>query len=630
MLRLMRQQATSWLIKVLLGAIVVVFVFWGVGSFRSERGGSVAVVNGDVITLDEYRNAYNNLVERLRQSFGNQFNEDILETLRVKEQALNQLIDNRLLVQEAQRLKFRISDEELAEAIINIGAFQNAGTFDSRLYKNVLSRLRLTPEEFEFSQRESMLTGKLRSLVTESVKVADQEAREWYNWQNASVDIDYVLFKPARNKENNPAPEEIQAYFKDNQTSYKTEPLVKVRYLQFSPAAYTSQVTVSDDESRYYYDTNQEEFQEPKKVGARHILIKLGQAADAETVEKKRKKALSILEMAREGRDFATLAQKYSEGPTKDRGGYLGEFRKENMVKPFADKAFAMQPGEISGPVLTQFGWHIIKVEKVTPASNLSLDEAQKTILKKLTDEKAKSLAYDEAVEVSDIAFEGDDLLRAAEERNLKVMTTEFFTKKGPAKDVRDPAKFASVAFDLQGTEISDIQDLLDEYYILQVTEKIPPRIPEFADVKDKVRAALVKEKQDQQAWEDANAFLTALKSGESLSSESKKYKIEPKTTGFFKRNASIPGIGSQPEIIKTAFKLSDERKLPEEVIKDGQGYYVIQFRKRKGPDPLGFGSEEKRIKQSLLEQKKTRVYQAFLEQIRSKSEITIKEGFLE
>ncbi len=626
----MRDQASSWLIKVLLGAIVVVFVFWGVGSFRSERGGSVAVVNGDVITLDDYRNAYNNLVERLRQSFGNQFNEEILETLRIKEQALNQLIDNRLLVQEAQRLKFKISDEELAESIINIGAFQNAGAFDNRLYKNVLSRLRLTPEEFEVAQKESMLTGKLRSLVTGSVKVGNQEAREWYKWQNASVDIDYVLFKPDRNKDINPAPEEIHAYFKDNQTSYKTEPQVKVRYLQFGPAAYTSQVTVSDDVIRDYYDTNQEEFKEPKTVGARHILIKLDQAADAETVEKKRTKALDILKMAKEGRDFATLAKQYSEGPTKDRGGYLGEFSKDTMVKPFADKAFAMQPGEIGGPVRTQFGWHIIKVEKVTPASNLSLERAQKTILKKLTDEKAKSLAYDEALEVSDIVFEGDDLMHVAAERNLNVMTTEFFTKKGPAKDVRDPAKFASIAFDLQGTEISDIQDFKDGYYIMQVAEKIPPRIPEFEDVKDKVRSALVKEKQDQQAGKDANAFLSALKSGESFYPESKKYKIEPKITGFFKRNGAIPGIRSQPEIIEAAFKLSDARKLPEEVIKDGQGYYVIQFRKRKDPDPLGFGSEEKKIKQSLLEQKKTRVYQAFLEQIRSKSEITTKEGFLE
>ncbi len=628
MLRLMREQASSWLIKLLLGAIVVVFVFWGVGSFRSQRGGNVAVVNGDVITLDDYRNAYNNLVERLRQSFGNQFNEDILETLRVKEQAINQLIDNRLLVQEAQRLKFRVSDEELTEAIMNIGAFQNAGAFDSRLYKNVLSRLRLTPEEFEVDQRESMLTGKLRSLVTESVKVADQEAREWYNWQNALVDIDYLFFKSDRYKDINPTLEEIQVYFEDNKTSYKTEPMIKVRYLQFSPTAYTSQVEVSDDEIRDYYDANQEEFKEPKTVGARHILLKLDQAADVETVEKKRKKALDILKMAREGKDFAALAKQYSEGPTKDKGGYLGEFRKEAMVKPFADKAFTMKPGEISEPVRTQFGWHVIKVEKVTPASNLSLEKAQKTILKKLTDEKAKSPAYDEAAAVSDISYEGDDLLLAAEERNLKVMTTEFFTKKGPAGDIRDPAKFASAAFDLQGTEISDIQDFKDVYYLLQVVEKIPSKTHEFADVKDRVRSALVKEKQDQQARKDAHALLSALKSGESLSSESKKYKIEPKTTGFFKRNDSIPGIGFQRQVIEAAFKLSENKKLPEEVIEDGQGYYVIQFRKRKDPDPLGFGPEEKRIKQSLLEQKKARTYQAFKEQIRSKSEITIEEEF--
>ena len=164
----------------------------------------------------------------------------------------------------------------------------------------------------------------------------------------------------------------------------------------------------------------------------------------------------------------------------------------------------------------------------------------------------------------------------------------------------------------------------------MQVVERIPPKTPEFADVKEKVRSALVKEKQDQQAWEDANALLSALKSGGSLSSESKKYKIELKSTGFFKRNDSIPGIGFQRQVIEATFKLSEDKKLPEEVIKDGQGYYVIQFRKRKDPDPLGFSSEEKRIKQSLLEQKKTRVYQSFLEQIRSKSEITTKEGFLE
>ena len=175
MLRLMRQQAGSWLIKILLGAIVIVFIFWGVGSFRAQRGGRVALVNGDQITLDEYREAYNNLLEQLRERFGNNLNEDMIKMLQVRKQALNQLVDNKLLVQEAKRLKFRVSDKELAEAIMKIGAFQRAGVFDSRLYSNVLDRLRMTPEEFEIAQREAVLIERLRTIITGGVKVADQE-----------------------------------------------------------------------------------------------------------------------------------------------------------------------------------------------------------------------------------------------------------------------------------------------------------------------------------------------------------------------------------------------------------------------------------------------------------------------
>ena len=174
----MIKQAGSWVIKILLGAIVIVFVFWGVGSFRAERGGRVALVNGDQITLDEYREAYNNLIERLRRRFGNNLDEDMLKQLQVKRQALNQLINNILLVQESKRLKFRVSEKELADAISNFEAFQRAGMFDSRLYRNVLDRLRMTPETFEVAQKNEMMIDKLRTLITRSAKISDQEALE--------------------------------------------------------------------------------------------------------------------------------------------------------------------------------------------------------------------------------------------------------------------------------------------------------------------------------------------------------------------------------------------------------------------------------------------------------------------
>lgn len=626
----MRDKATSWLIKLILGAIVVVFIFWGVGSFRSQRGNRIALVNGETITIDDYKEAYNNLLERLRQSFGNQLNEDLLKTLRVKQQALEQLIDNRLLIQEARKLQMRVSDQELREAIMNIGAFQSAGTFDNRLYQNLLSRLRLTPEQFEVAQRDSMLVAKVRALITGSIKVSDLEAREWYNWQNASVNIDFAVFEPNSYADIKPTAQETEKFFEAHQASYQTEPMVKVRYLLFSPDAYRSQVTVTENDIQNYYATYPEEFKKPKTIEARHILLKVDPNADMETVAEQRQKALAIFKMAQEGRDFAELAQQYSQGPTRSRGGYLGEFQRDAMVKPFADRAFSMEAGEISQPVRTRFGWHIIKVEKVNPASALSFAEARDIILKKLTDETAKILAYDAAEAVSEVSFEGDDLVQAAMERNLKVVTTNFFTQSRPAKEIGSPARFTSVAFDLPTMQISDIQDFQEGYYIMQVIEKIPATISEFETVKDRVRADLIKERQDEKARQDASAFLTALKNGQSMASASKKCQITPQISGFFKRDTVSSASGLDPEIIKAAFKLSEENKLPPEVLKGAKGYYIIQFKARKAPDPLGFNPEAAKIKQSLLTQKTNKTFNAYLEQIKSKSEITIKEGFLE
>jgi len=630
MLRFMRQQAGNWLIKVLLGAIVIVFIFWGVGSFRAQRGGRVALVNGDQITLDEYREAYNNLIEQLRERFGNNLNEDMIKMLQVKKQALNRLIDNKLLVQEARRFKFRVSNKELADAIIQIGAFQKDGVFDNRLYQNVLGRLRMTPEEFEIAQRDAMLIERLKVLITSSAKVSDQEVREWFNWANALVNIDFVRFDPDKYEDIKASSEEIKAFFEKHKENYKTDAMMKVRYLHFDPDKYRSKVSISDEELQDYFDEKQEEFNTPKTVEARHILLKVDQNAGPEDVEKVRKRALKILKMAREGKDFAELAKKYSEGPTRDRGGYLGTFKRKAMVRPFADKAFSMKAGEISEPVRTRFGWHIIKVEKVNEASVLSFDEAKKKIQKKLTQDKAKNLAYDEAEAVSDVSFEGDDLLKSAKEQNLKILTTDFFTKKDPEKGIKNRAKFASAAFNLAVMEISDIQEFEDGYYILQVIEKIPEKIPELKKVKGKVRVDLIQEKQEAKAKKDANTYLSALKSGKSMTTESKHFNVTPTTTDFFKRSDSIPKIGYEREVSEAAFQLTPEKKLPEEIIKGTKGYYVIQLKDRKTPEFEEFNTEKASIKQRLLQQKKARTFDALLAQIRSNSEITIKEGFLE
>ena len=194
---------------------------WGI--FARGVMNKVAVINETPITVEAYNQSYNNLVERYRNQFGNQLNEDMIKMFGLKKQALDQLINQVVLLQEAEKLNFRVTDGELAASIQAIPAFQNNGAFDNRIYTRVLSMNRLTPEEFEKSQRESILLDKLRQFVLGSVKVSDQEALDWYLWENASVNLEYVVFEPGRYPDIEVTDEDVQKYFDANQNNYKTE-----------------------------------------------------------------------------------------------------------------------------------------------------------------------------------------------------------------------------------------------------------------------------------------------------------------------------------------------------------------------------------------------------------------------
>jgi peptidyl-prolyl cis-trans isomerase D len=628
MLSLMRKHAGTWMIKIILGAIVVVFVFWGVGSYTSRRSGWVADVNGTIITLDDYRASYTTLIEQVRRSFGNNLSEELIQTLQLRKRALDQLIDRSLMLQAAEKFKLTVSDEELAESIRNIPAFQTAGVFDSRLYINALSSNKLTPETFEIQQRDSLIIDKLRAFISGNIKVSDLEARQWYKWNNAEVDTDYVIFEPRQYKDIKPTDEEIRDYFDQNKNSYKTDPQIKARYLYFKPADYEAKATVSEEDIREYYEGNPEKFKTSKTVEARHILIKVDANAEAEAVETARARIDAIFNMAKEGQDFAGLAKKYSEGPTKTKGGYLGAFTRETMVKPFADKAFSMKAGEISEPVRTQYGWHIIKVEKINPEKTLSLSEAEGDILKTLKADISKNLAYDEAEAVYDASFEGQDLDSIIRDRNLKILTTERFSRQKAPKGIKNGTRFATVAFDLPLNEISDVQDFGDGYFLIEVVDKIAAQIPELKTVEANVKKDLVKEKQDQKASDEAKKLLLELKNGQPFAAISQKYKLAPKKSGFFKRSDSIPTIGNEPDIARIAFRLSDNNKLPEDAIKGQKGYFVINFLTRKEPTLEGFEKEKTEIKGRLLQQKSFKTFDAWLTRLKSESQISIEEGF--
>ena len=309
-------------------------------------------------------------------------------------------------------------------------------------------------------------------------------------------------------------------------------------------------------------------------------------------------------------------------------GGDLGWSSPDAYAPEFAQTIKDSEIGVISEPFRTQFGWHIIKVEQVNPATTRSLEEARTEIEGKLKADRSRNLAYDEAELIFDATFEGQQLTDLAKEHELKIRTTEFFTQKKGPQENKNAAQFAAAAFKLPLNEVSEIQELGDGYYLIEAIEKRPAQIPELKKVESLVKKDLIREKQGAEALRQTQSILTELKGPASFAAVAGKFNLTPQTTGFFKRNDSIPGIGYEPDIARSAFKLSESNKFHEDAIKGQKGYFVIGFRERQEPSLEGFEKDKTNIKARLLQQKTFKTVESWLTRVKAESEIVIEDGF--
>jgi len=628
MLSLMRKHAGTWLIKLILGAIVVVFSFWGVGSYTERKLNRVAEVNGEIITVAEYNRAHRTLREQMRQRFGNSLNEDLLKVMQLEKQAVNQLVDERIMTQEAARLGFSVSDEELAAAITSFPAFQSNGRFDRRRYENLLAGSRLTVEQFELLQRNLMLTNKLRNLITSNARVDASEVLDWYNWSNATVSIDYIAFDSAGYEDLMPSEEAVAKHYEENRDSFKTEQRVKVRYLAFIPESYTGQVSLLPDAAEEYYDNNRKNWEQEQTIEARHILIRVDAGADEKTVAAAREKIDAIAARAAAGEDFTELAKSTSEGPSKDKGGYLGTFPRGAMVKPFEEAAFALAAGQVSQPVRTDFGWHLIKVEAVNPAGVSPFEQVRAEIEQQLTRSESRSLALEEAETVYDAVFEPEDFAAAAADRKLTVKKAEF-TRSGPADLTSEPGKLATAAFALEEGDMSEVVELSDGFFLLYVEQKIPGVIPDLAAVRSKIQETLKRQLQEEKAAADCEAFLASVRDKENFEAAADDAGRELKTSGFFPRRGPIPDLGSENALLAAAFELTQAGQVAEKGVKGSGGWFAIRLAERKLPDESGLKEQEEGIRQQLQDRKRSTLFSEWLAKAKEASEIIIEPEYL-
>ncbi len=605
MLRFMRENAGSWIIKILLGVVVVVFIFLGLGPDDPKNESAAAVVNKKVITMDEYRTAFNQIMQRYKSQFGDNLTDDMIKMLKIRENTLEGLIEKELLLQTSRKLGIRVTDDELRHVISNSRYFQENGQFSPGLYNNFVRSTYQRPELFEMAQRNDLVIQKFQSLVNNTEPVSEKEVQQWFLREKSEVNIAYVLFDPAAQTGVKPSEEEIKAHYEKNQDQYKSEPQARVNVVAFKPDHFSGKVSVNDKDIEASYMNNRSQYETPKTVEARHILIKVDPAADQAQIEKARSKTQEIYQMAvSENRDFSELAKTYSEDSTRDKGGYLGAFEQSAMVKPFADKAFSMKAGDISEPVKTQFGWHLIKVEKINEARTRQLADVKEDIRKKLIREKAASLAYEAADAVYNLIVGGSDLGQAAKSVDLAMTETAFFTQaQGPAE--LDPAvakDFSRIVFALSDKGTSEILEFNGAYYIAQMVEKKAAAVRPLEEVREAVNTDVLAVMKDDQAKKAAEALILALKEGRADMDTTRNVK----ESGFFTRDSRSDNPILDQDVMKAAFELSTARNTPDAPVKGVKGYYVIRLKEKKEPDSTLFEQEKGRIKAELTDKKKS------------------------
>ena len=623
MLSLMREHATSWIIKILLTIIVVVFVFsFGYSSFQN-RGDRLAVVNGDTISRTTYEQTYKRILDYYRQQFGQNFDSELLASLNLRQSVLDQLVEEILILQHASELGMQVSEQELVQDITQTPAFQNnSGQFDKVLYQRILSRMGTNSKDYEKEKQRAMLSSKIRSYLTALAQVSDQEAKQWYDWDGKEVSMKYAVFEPDTFKDVEVSEDEVRAYYEANSEIFETEPKIKISYMYFDPNDFLAKQEVPQEEIESYYDENIENYFEDNAVHARHILFSLDKEAPPEKVEEALKKAQEVEAKAKAGEDFAELAKEYSDGPTAPKGGDLGFFTRNRMVKPFEDAAFALKAGEISEPVRTDFGWHIIKVEEVKEARTKELAEVEESIRLKLAKDMALDAAYNAAESAFDHLLAEMDMEKVAKAAGAELKTTDYFTKEGPKDLLPSAAELAEEVFDMHKDSFSDVLQFKEGFYIAWILDKKPAIIPELEDVKAKVQADVKKEAMLRAAKDKAAEFLGALKAGENMEEAAARFNVTVKNTGFFKRGGYIPDVGNEPAVVTAAFLADTANPYPPAPIEGAKGVFVTCATEEKYPEPDGFETQKEEIKQKLLAGKRASILEEALTALRDRGEV--------
>ena len=627
----------NWL-KWSLGLVVLTFVIFYIPDFLSRNSGvtgmvvttdRIARVGSREITTGEFRQRYQLQLQGYASAYGGSLTDDVLKQLRVDQQILQQMIEERAELAEADRLGLAVGNAEVRTRILAMPALQENGQFIGETrYRQLLSIQNppSTPTAFEEQIRNALVLEKLRATLTGWMTLSDPELEREYRRRNEKVKLAVVALPIDKFRDQVTASDaELASTFDAAKENYRIGEKRKIRFLLLDVEAMKAKTPVTDAQVQAEYNRRIADFTVQEQARASHVLLR----TEGKKEEEVRARAEDVVKQARAGADFAGLAKKYSDDESnRDQGGDLDYFTRGKMVPEFEDAAFKLQPGQISDLVKTQYGFHIIKLIDKKGGSTKPLGEVQQQLVDQLKYDAAErqmtQLAQKLEAETKSLA----DLERVAKAQGLMLQESGFFGRNDPVPGLGVAPAVTERAFGLADNQVSGAVRASRGGVLFTVSGKQGSYIPKLDEVKDKVREGVIKQKAADLAKQRAAQFSAALQKAPDFAIAAKAAGFDAQTTELVARGTPLPGLGVSPAAEQVAFSLP-VGGVSQPIVAEN-GYGIVKVLEKPDLKPEEISAAKDKFREELLDDRRGRFFASYMDRARQKLRIEVDQEALQ
>ncbi|MBS0591779.1 MAG: SurA N-terminal domain-containing protein [Proteobacteria bacterium] len=637
MLQTLHDKFSGVAAKILLGVITIVFGgFFGIEQYMSPKNETfVAKVNGKEIGQDQFRDAYNRFRSQMQQAFGAQFDAATFDTPERKRQVLDQLINEQLLASANEKLGVMVPIAQVRESIQSIPAFQTDGKFDPDLYRMRLQAAGRTAASFQDDVIKDLATRQLPVSLAQSSVVTNAAVDTYLKLRDQTRDFSYMKLEKPSDDAVKIADADIEKYYKEHGSEFMTPEKISLDYVELDAAKMKADLVVDDATLKQRYETDKAKFTSPEQREASHILIKVGKNANADEQKAALAKAQAIEAELRAGKDFATIAKEKSDDlGSKAQGGDLGWLEKGLTDPAFEDALWAMKKGDISAPVLSPEGYHLIQVRDIREGKVKSFEEAKPELAKQYMETENERRYSELAGKLVDALGNDPSLTNVAKTFDLPVQKTAMFTHAGGEGIAANPAVLKA-AFSPNVLTEGNTSDAIalgqNHVAFVHVDQHEKPTQKPLDQVREEIRGKLIAEQISTQAKERVDTLYARMQKGETLEQIAALAKVSVAQEKDIGRNAANLDGRLVAEVFKLSRPAAADKPTIAEVALANDAYALVALTAVKDADASKFDVKSKEAARNQLAQEYSNdAVRGFLEILRKSSEVTIAEDRLQ